>query len=187
MDVIKLEKYNFDISKIKNECDEIINKVGLHEHHNQISLKHTGNDKFGNNWYQGCGSLKYVFGEGGGLDSDGNPIEHEVKLTQSDFTVLNSELDYLAHVHNVLSEDYDIGRFRIMAMKHKKVMSMHTDTSKRIHIPIITNENCLMVIDRVIYHMDADGSVYLTDTTKPHTAFNANHKFLRLHLLFDLI
>ena len=73
-----------------------------------------------------------------------------------------------------------------MAMQHKKVMSIHTDTSKRIHIPLVTNENCLMMIERQIYHMPADGHAYLADTTKPHTAFNADHKLLRLHLLFDL-
>lgn len=179
-----LEKYNFDIDKIKKQVLNIIDNVGLHEHHNQISLKHTGNFDYGNLWYQGTGSLKYSFG------GESDPKERKEKiLTQSDFNVLHDEIKdtYLAYIHDELSKEYHIGRYRIMAMKHKKVMSIHTDTTKRIHIPVVTNENCLMMIERIIHHMPADGHAYLADTTKPHTAFNADHKLLRLHLLFDLV
>lgn len=179
-----LEKYNFNIDKIKRQVLDIIDNVGLHEHHNQISLKHTGNSDYGDLWYQGTGSLKYSFG------GESDPKERKEKiLTQSDFNVLHDEIKdtYLAHIHDELSKEYHIGRYRIMAMKHKKVMSIHTDTTKRIHIPVVTNENCLMMIERIIHHMPADGHAYLADTTKPHTAFNADHKLLRLHLLFDLV
>jgi hypothetical protein len=151
MDVKKLQ-YKFDNVELLSAVTDIIETVGLHKHHNQISLKHTENED-GNLWYQGCGSLKYKFGE--------NFID-------------------------TIAKDYTFGRFRIMAMVHKKCMSMHTDTSKRIHIPVYTNENCLMIIDNRVYHMPADGNAYITDTTKPHTALNANHSFMRLHLLFDL-
>jgi hypothetical protein len=185
MDVKKLQ-YKFDNVELLSAVTDIIETVGLHKHHNQISLKHTENED-GNLWYQGCGSLKYKFGENF-IDTNGNLIENEIKLEQKDFTVLNSNLkeSYLSEVHDTIAKDYTFGRFRIMAMVHKKCMSMHTDTSKRIHIPVYTNENCLMIIDNRVYHMPADGNAYLTDTTKPHTALNANHSFMRLHLLFDL-
>jgi hypothetical protein len=187
MDVEKLN-HKFDIDVLQDECTHLLHTVGLHKFHNQISLKHTEQD-LGSPWYQGAGSLKYIFGEDGGLDSNGNPIEHEVKLKQEDFTVLNEALNntYIKQVYNKIAEHYTIGRFRLMALPHKKCMSVHTDSSKRIHIPIVTNENCWMIIDKVVHYLKADGSAYLTDTTKPHTALNANHKFLRLHLLFDLI
>lgn len=180
--------YNFDIEKISNECQELINDVGLHKHHNQISLKHTSNELAGNFWYQGCGSLKYKFGENF-IDENGNLKETEIKLTQFDFIIFNKELrgTYLESVHNIIAKDYKFGRMRLMGMPHKKCMSIHVDTSKRIHIPVITNENCLMIIKNRVYHMPATGNAYLTDTTKPHTALNANHNFMRLHLLFDLI
>jgi hypothetical protein len=186
MDIEVLE-YNFNVELLTTECHQIIKKVGLHKHHNQISLKHTTNTELGNPWYQGCGSLKYKFGENF-IDSSGNLKEAEVKLTQYDFKILNTALEdtYLQYVHNTIANDYNFGRMRIMAMPHKKCMSIHTDTSKRIHIPIVTNENCLMIIDNQVHHMPADGNAYLTDTTKPHTALNANHSFMRLHLLFDL-
>ena len=185
MDVQKLN-YKFDNLELLNEVNNIILKVGLHKHHNQISLKHTENVD-DNLWYQGCGSLKFKFGENF-FDDNGNLKENEVKLGQADFTTLNKEVTgtYLEYVHNTIAQDYTFGRFRIMAMPHKKCMSIHTDTSKRIHIPVYSNENCLMIIDNKVHHMPADGSAYLTDTTKPHTALNANHSFMRLHLLFDL-
>ena len=187
MDVQTL-RYNFDIEKISYECQELLNNVGLHKHHNQISLKHTSNESAGNFWYQGCGSLKYKFGEDF-FDDNGNLKEAKIKLTQSEFTIFNKELNgtYLESVHDTIAKDYNFGRMRVMAMPHKKCMSIHVDTSKRIHIPVVTNENCLMIIDNQVYHMPATGDAYLTDTTKPHTALNANHSFMRLHLLFDLI
>lgn len=186
MDVIELD-YQFDADILYLECFNIIDSVGFHKFHNQISLKHTGNPNHGNYWYQGCGSLKYKFGENF-IDDAGNLIEQEVKLHQKDFTVLNSELKntYIEKVHNIIAKKYKFGRMRIMAMPHKKCMSIHTDTAKRIHIPIETNENCLMIIDNKVHHMPANGKAYLTDTTKPHTALNANNDFLRIHLLVDL-
>ena len=187
MNVEPLE-YNFDIQQLKDECENLVSTVGLHKHHNQISLKHTADELLDNPWYQGCGSLKYKFGEDF-IDQNGNLKESEVKLEQTDFTTLNRALTgtYLEEVHDTVAQEYKFGRLRLMAMPHKKCMSIHTDTSKRIHIPIITNENCLMIINNQVYHMPANGNAYLTDTTKPHTALNANHSFMRLHLLFDLV
>jgi hypothetical protein len=181
MDVLELD-YSFDIKKLTEECNYLINNVGLHEHHYQISLKHTGIDDYGDKWYQGCGSLVYSF------DGKNVPVERKTKLEQIDFVEVNSSLKntYIEEIYNIVSNDYSIGRFRLMAIPHKKCMSMHVDTSKRIHIPVVTNENCLMIIDNQVYHMPSNGNAYLVDTTKPHTALNANHSFMRLHLLFDL-
>lgn len=180
--------YNFNIEQLTTECNMLIDTVGLHKHHNQISLKHTTIDYDKKLWYEGCGSLKYKFGEDF-IDSTGKLVEQENNLSQSDFTIVNASLDNtcLKEVINTLSKDYKIGRVRLMALPHKKCMSIHTDTTKRIHIPVVTNENCLMIVDNQVYHMPANGNAYLTDTTKPHTALNANHSFMRLHLLFDLV
>lgn len=175
--------YNFNIAKLYEECYDLIENVGLHENHNQISLKHTNNLDNGNFWYQGTGSLTYSF------KGQNIPNEREIKLNQTDFIVLHEKLSntYLAEVYETLSTKYIIGRYRLMGLGHKKCTSMHTDKSKRIHIPISTNENCLMIIENELFHMPANGNAYLTDTTKPHTALNANHSFLRLHLLLDLV
>lgn len=186
MDVKKL-KYNFNIKELQDSVEQLLQNVSLHKHHNQISLKHTELDYEKDLWYEGTGSLTYKFGEN--FIVDGKLVENEIKLEQHQFKVLNEQLKntYIEHVYDCISKDFEFGRFRLMGMSHKKCMSIHTDKTKRIHIPVVTNENCLMIIDNTVHHMPADGNAYLTDTTKPHTALNANHNFMRLHLLFDLL
>ena len=181
--LVKNLPYYFNIEQLQKECDFLLDNVGLHKSHNQISLKHT-EMQLGDKWYQGCGSLKYKFDE----NFSGKLVTNDIQLQQKDFCIFNNEIKdfYLKSVYDTISADYNIGRVRLMALHHKKVMSMHTDASRRIHVPVVTNENCMMVIDNNVFHLPADGSAYLTNTTKKHTAFNANHNFLRLHLLFDI-
>ena len=62
----------------------------------------------------------------------------------------------------------------------------YRDPEKRIHIPIITNPGCRMVIEDESYHMPADGSAYITDNTKYHNFFNGGETD-RLHLVATLI
>lgn len=176
----KLDFY-FSIAQLEKECKFLLDNVGLHTSHNQISLTHTATIQE-NKWYQGCGSLTYNF--------DGSDVStKEIKLSENDFTEFNDDIKdfYVKSVYDEITNKYKIGRVRLMALPHKRVMSMHNDATKRIHIPIVTNENCMMVVNGEVFHMPADGSAYLVDTTKPHTAFNANHRFMRLHLLFDLM
>jgi len=56
----------------------------------------------------------------------------------------------------------------------------------RLHIPIITNEGCKMVIENTAFHMPADGSGYITDNTKYHNFFNGS-EIERVHLVSTLI
>ena len=56
------------------------------------------------------------------------------------------------------------------------------DPEPRLHIPIITNPGCIMVIDNVAKHMPADGSVWGTNNTKYHNAFNGG-EVNRIHLV----
>ena len=43
-------------------------------------------------------------------------------------------------------------------------MSWHRDREPRLHVPIITNPGCKMVIEDIAKHMPADGSVTLLIT-----------------------
>ena len=43
----------------------------------------------------------------------------------------------------------------------RSTLSWHRDPEPRLHIPLITNPGCLMVIDNVAKHMPADGSVWV--------------------------
>lgn len=74
-------------------------------------------------------------------------------------------------------------RTRIMAMIPKTCYSIHSDPSKRIHVPLKTNASSWMAWpqNNQLFHMPV-GSVYLTDTTQPHTFFNAGAES-RIHLV----
>ena len=39
-----------------------------------------------------------------------------------------------------------------------------------MHIPLVTNENRFMIVDDQLHRLPADGSIYIIDTTKNHTA-----------------
>lgn len=88
------------------------------------------------------------------------------------------ELDYT----NSVIEELGMVRTRVMHMQPKTCLSYHQDPTKRIHIPIDTNENCFLLIENVAYHIPDDGSVYLVDTTKHHTAVNASRD-TRTHIM----
>ena len=73
-------------------------------------------------------------------------------------------------------EKYGLFRTRIMVSSPKSCLTRHADLSKRIHIPLFTNEDCFMVIEDKTYFLEP-GKIYLTNTTKKHTAVNASLKF----------
>ena len=73
-------------------------------------------------------------------------------------------------------------RTRVMKLYPGRCYSYHRDPSKRMHIPLITNENCMFIIDDKVYRYPADGNSYLINTTKKHTAINAS-KEDRYHIV----
>ncbi len=92
------------------------------------------------------------------------------------------ENTYFKEVYDVLSSKYKLGRIRILLKEPRSTLSWHRDPEPRLHIPIITNPGCLMVIDNVAMHMPADGSVWVTNNTKYHNAFNGGEEN-RIHLV----
>jgi len=160
----------FDIGRLQEESNNLFEK--LCPESNQICLTHTEN-AVGNLWEEGVGS---AFGAGKFINT-------------KDFKVLNEELKgtYIEEVYGILFEKYPFSRMRLMKLTGRSCMSLHSDLEKRIHIPISTNENCLMIVDNEVCYLPADGNAYLVDTTKRHTALNSNKDFDRIHLLFDLI
>ena len=82
---------------------------------------------------------------------------------------------------NRLIEKYGMVRTRIMVSQSKTNLSFHNDLTKRIHIPLITNPDCIMIIEDSIYHLKT-GKVYLTNTTLRHTAVNASFNY-RVHIV----
>jgi aspartyl/asparaginyl beta-hydroxylase (cupin superfamily) len=76
---------------------------------------------------------------------------------------------------------YGLKRTRIMKSSSKTCLTLHNDMTKRVHIPLITNDQCFMVIDSQVHYLEP-GKIYLTDTTKLHTAVNASPSF-RVHIV----
>jgi hypothetical protein len=83
--------------------------------------------------------------------------------------------------------DYKLVRTRIMYMKPNSCYSIHVDPTPRIHLPILTNKDCLIIFpeNNIIKHMSADGNVYYTDTTNTHTFANFS-QIPRIHLVSSI-
>ena len=89
---------------------------------------------------------------------------------------------YFKEVLDALSSKYKLGRVRILLKEPRSTLSWHRDPEPRLHIPIITNPGSIMVIDNVAKHLPADGSVWITNNTKYHNAFNGGEEN-RIHLV----
>ena len=88
------------------------------------------------------------------------------------------------YINNIIKK-YDMVRTRIMSLKQYSCYSYHQDGSARIHIPISTDHGCFIIINKIVYELPADGSVYMVDTTEFHTAINGSYtpNFIRTHIV----
>ena len=73
-------------------------------------------------------------------------------------------------------------RSRLMKMQPKTCYTYHWDPTKRMHKPLITNEDNFFIIEDELSRYPADGSYYLVDTTKKHTFVNASREN-RIHIV----
>jgi hypothetical protein len=79
-------------------------------------------------------------------------------------------------------KEYNLKRSRLMWVYPFACYSMHSDTTPRIHIPIITNLECYFVFKNGSMEHLKIGASYWVDTRLPHTFINCSeHK--RLHLV----
>lgn len=78
----------------------------------------------------------------------------------------------------------EVGRIRIMRMKPRSCYSWHKDLSPRVHIPLITNPECFMVIRNESRHL-YKGAIWWTQTTQFHTFMNCSEKY-RYHLILEV-
>ena len=96
--------------------------------------------------------------------------------------VKDFENTYFKGVYNHLQKKFKLGRVRILLKEPRSTLSWHRDPEPRLHIPIITNPGCMMVIENEAKHLPADGSVYITNNVKYHNAFNGGEEN-RVHLV----
>ena len=117
-------------------------------------------------------------------DKSGKEVSRDVNINEAEYSefIPDYENTYFKEVFDVISSKYKLGRVRILLKEPRSTLSWHRDPEPRLHIPIITNPGCLMVIDNVAKHMPADGSVWITNNTKYHNAFNGGEEN-RIHLV----
>ena len=110
--------------------------------------------------------------------NDGATANDVLALGKKDFNKFAFDLPYT----NSVMANLGMYRSRLMKMSSKTCYSYHRDPTKRIHIPLITNDKCFFVIDDEVSYYPADGSHYLVDTTKKHTFVNASRED-RIHIV----
>jgi hypothetical protein len=120
-----------------------------------------------------------------GNSSDMDPIEPT--CGQNYLYVDNNELEYninlfdIPYINSIIDE-HELVRTRVMRMKPKTCLYWHNDSTKRLHIPVVTNPHCFLIVDGVQIHLPATGEAVVVDTTKMHTALNAS-KQDRIHIV----
>ena len=161
--------FKFDLELIKQDVKWILKKHNL----SQVGLTH---------------SITVTEQAEKIVESTGTNYNYDTgvyRFKETDFTEFNEEFKqlYLYEVYKTIPE---IGRFRIMNMPGPSAYSIHKDLSKRYHIAVETNTDCLFMFPglKENYHIPADGNVYLLDTRFRHTFLNGS-KSIRTHLVLD--
>ena len=117
-------------------------------------------------------------------DHTGKEVLRDKTLDESLYTefVKDFENTYFKKVYEILSSKFKLGRVRILLKEPRSTLSWHRDPEPRLHIPIITNPGCMMVIENTAKHLPANGSVFITNNVKYHNAFNGGEEN-RVHLV----
>ena len=182
-DDFKKQNLKFDIVKLQDAYKQIIktkkfNTVDGVSHFGAICLTRVPGDpdSIKDNKARGLYWTK--------PDKSGKEVSRDFAINENAYTELVPEFKdtYFEKVIKVISSKYKLGRVRILLKEPRSTLSWHRDPEPRLHIPIITNPGCIMVIDNVAKHMPADGSVWITNNTKYHNAFNGGEED-RIHLV----
>lgn len=170
-------KLTADIEQVNRDLEQILTytKWGTE---NQIGLTHRAQPK-ADVWKDCIGSL---YDRETGLDI----------ANEAEFNTVNSLVpEYLLSKLNELasSENFKMGRVRLMRLPSKAGLTVHADTSVRYHLVLKTNPTAYMAqafkagnIGAVCFHMPADGYFYKVDTTKHHFVYNGGLEY-RIHLV----
>ena len=181
-DFYQVPNLSFDINKLRSDLETILKKskyqtLGITNFHAIPMNKVPGNDDSikGHN-VRGVYWTK--------PDETGKEVMRDKPIDESKYTEIVPEFrgTYLEEVYSTLRKHFKLGRVRILLKEPRSTLSWHRDPEPRLHIPIITNKGCRMVIDQVCRHMPADGSVTITNNTKYHNFFNGGEQN-RIHLV----
>ena len=165
-DFYKVQNLEFDILKLKEDLDKVLknkkfNSPGV-SHFGAIRINQIPNDKNsieGNNIRGKYWTI---------ADETGKEVSRDVDIDESKYTQLVPEFEktYFKHVFETLSKRFKLGRVRLLLKEPRSTLSWHKDPECRLHVPIVTNKGCSMVIENVAKHLPADGKVWITNKTK---------------------
>tara|TARA_B100000963_G_scaffold329529_1_gene318904 strand:+ start:4840 stop:5433 length:594 start_codon:yes stop_codon:yes gene_type:complete len=181
-DFYQVPNLQFDIKKLRSDLETVLkkrnfNSIGI-SHFGAIPLNKIPNDEGstqGNN-------LRGVYWTI--ADETGKEVSRDKPIDESKYTEIVPEFKntYFNEVYNTLKKKFKLGRVRLLLKEPRSTLSWHKDPEPRLHIPIITNLGCSMVIENVAKHLPADGKVTITNNTKYHNFFNGGEQ-ARIHLV----
>ena len=181
-DFYQVPDLNFNISRLKDDLNKIIKKKNFNTpgvtHFGAIPINQIPNDE--NSIKGNCIRGKYWTI----ADDTGKEVSRDIDIDESKYTQLVPEFEktYFKEVFEILSKKYKLGRVRLLLKEPRSTLSWHKDPECRLHVPIITNKGCSMVIENVAKHLPADGKVWITNNTKYHNFFNGGEQ-ARIHLV----
>ncbi len=182
-DFYKVPDLKFDISRLRNDLEDILQKKGFKSpegvtNFGAIPLNQIPNDENstkGNN----IRGIYWTI-----PDEKGKEVSRDVPIDESKYTEILPEFKetYFSEVYSILKKKFKLGRVRLLLKEPRSTLSWHKDPEPRLHIPIITNLGCSMVIENIAKHLPADGHVTITNNTKYHNFFNGGEQS-RIHLV----
>ena len=178
---------NFDIIKLRKACDQVLKIRGFDTslgipHFAGISLNQIPGDPESTKGSK----IRGVYWTK--PDSTGKEVARDVGIDESKYTEFVNDFKgtYFEDVYRELSEKFKLGRVRLLLKEPRSTLSWHRDPEPRLHIPIVSNFGARMCVDTEVRHMPADGSVWITDNTKYHNAFNGGEED-RVHLVATVL
>ncbi len=181
-DFYKVPNIKFDIYKLRLDLEKILAKKKF----NSLGIKNFGaiplNQIPGNKDSVEGHNVRGVYWTL--PDETGKEAKRDKPIEESKYTELVPEFHntYFEEVYSILKRNFKLGRVRILLKEARSTLSWHRDPEPRLHIPIITNPGCRMVIEDFAHHLPADGTVTITNNTKYHNFFNGGEQD-RIHLV----
>ena len=181
-DFYKVPGLNFDISRLRKDLDKVLERKKFKSpgvtHFGAISLNRVPNDQSSTEGNNIRGKYWTI------ADETGKEVSRDIDIDESKYTELVPEFEdtYFKEVYETLKSKFKLGRVRLLLKEPRSTLSWHKDPEPRLHIPIITNKGCMMVIENVAKHMPADGTATITNNKKFHNFFNGGEQ-ARVHLV----
>ena len=172
----------FAISKLRKDLKLVLEKRTFNTpgvtHFGAIPLSQIPNDESSVKGHNIRGKYWTI------ADETGKEVSRDVDIHEAKYTQLVPEFEntYFKEVYETLKKRFKLGRVRLLLKEPRSTLSWHKDPECRLHIPIITNPGCSMVIENVAKHLPADGKVTITNNTKYHNFFNGGEQ-ARIHLV----